>query len=75
MENLGATRRLLHHLSEGVLALAVKREDVAKTLLEVKNLLEPPSAVLHPDILLPALWRAALSYSQHAPRSNESLAS
>jgi hypothetical protein len=44
-----------------MLALAVERKDVARTLLEVKNLLAPPSALLRPGILLPALRRTVLS--------------
>ena len=60
-EGLDPARRLLHHVSEEVLAFAVEREHVARTLLGVKNLLEPPSAFLRPGILLPALWRTALS--------------
>jgi flavin-dependent dehydrogenase len=67
VEDLSVLRRLLFHLSEEVLGLAVEREDVAKTLLEVKNLLEPPSALLHPGILLPALRRAALSFLSTRP--------
>lgn len=61
VEDLGLTGRLFHRVSEEVLALAVEREDVARTLLEVKNLLEPPSTLLRPGILFPALWRTALS--------------
>jgi 2-polyprenyl-6-methoxyphenol hydroxylase-like FAD-dependent oxidoreductase len=61
VEELGLTGRLFHRVSEEVLALAVEREDVARTLLEVKNLLEPPSTLLRPSILFPALWRTALS--------------
>jgi len=61
VEELGLSGRLFHRVSEEVLALAVEREDVARTLLEVKNLLEPPSTLLRPGILFPALWRAALS--------------
>ena len=60
-EGLDPARRLLHHVSEEVLAFAVEREHVARTLLGVKNLLEPPSAFLRPGILLPALWRTTLS--------------
>jgi len=60
-EDLGLTGRLFHRVSEEVLALAVEREDVARTLLEVKNLLEPPSTLLRPGILFPALGRTALS--------------
>ena len=37
--------------------LAVEREDVASTLLGVKNLIEPPTALLRPGILIPALAR------------------
>lgn len=37
--------------------LAVEREDVARTLLGVKNLVEPPAALLRPGIFLPALAR------------------
>jgi 2-polyprenyl-6-methoxyphenol hydroxylase-like FAD-dependent oxidoreductase len=62
VEDLGLVRRLLHRISEEVLALATEREDVARTLLEVKNLLKPPSALLRPGILLPALRRTALSW-------------
>ena len=61
VEDLGLTGRLFHRVSEEVLALAVEREDVARTLLEVKNLLESPSTLLRPGILLPALLRTALS--------------
>jgi hypothetical protein len=50
-----------HHVSSEMLALAVERKDVARTLLEVKNLLAPPSALLRPGILLPALRRTVLS--------------
>ncbi len=67
LEDLGSARRLLHHVSEEVLALAVEREDVAKTLLEVKNLLALPSTLLRPGILLPALRRTA--FSLLSPRS------
>ncbi len=59
-EGLGPARRLLHRVSEEVIGLAVEREDVARALLETKNLLKPPSALLRPGILLPALWRAVL---------------
>ncbi len=58
---LGLADRFVHRVSKEVLALAVEREDVARTLLEVKNLLEPPSSLLRPGILLPALLRTALS--------------
>ena len=61
VEELGLSGRLFHRVSEEVLALAVEREDVARTLLEVKNFLEPPSTLLRPGILFPALWRTVLS--------------
>jgi 2-polyprenyl-6-methoxyphenol hydroxylase-like FAD-dependent oxidoreductase len=61
VDELGLIGRLIYRVSEEILALAVEREDVARTLLEVKNLLEPPSTLLRPGILFPALWRAALS--------------
>ncbi|HLL39327.1 MAG TPA: hypothetical protein VK357_06620 [Rubrobacteraceae bacterium] len=59
-KDLSLSRRLLHRISDEVMALAVERESVALTLLEVKNLLKPPSALLRPSILLPALGRTAL---------------
>ncbi len=70
IEDLDLGRRLLHRVSEEVMALAVERESVALTLLEVKNLLKPPSTLLRPGILLPALGRAALSTmkKREAPR-------
>nr|MBA4116327.1 hypothetical protein [Rubrobacter sp.] len=61
VEDLDPARRLLHRASEEVMALAVERESVALTLLEVKNLLKPPSALLRPGILFPALGRTVLS--------------
>ncbi|CAA9445798.1 MAG: putative secreted protein [uncultured Rubrobacteraceae bacterium] len=71
VEELGPTRRLFHGVSGEVMALAVEREDVARTLLEVKNLLEPPSALLRPGILLPALRRTALSHIKPRPTSSK----
>jgi len=62
VEELDPARHLLHHVSGTVLDLAVERKDVARTLLEVKNLLKPPATLLRPGILLPALRRAALSF-------------
>jgi 2-polyprenyl-6-methoxyphenol hydroxylase-like FAD-dependent oxidoreductase len=53
--DLGPARRVLYRVSEEVMKLAVEREDVARTLLGVKNLIEPPAALLRPGILLPAL--------------------
>jgi 2-polyprenyl-6-methoxyphenol hydroxylase-like FAD-dependent oxidoreductase len=55
--DLGSARRILYRISEEVMKLAVEREDVARTLLGVKNLIEPPTALLRPGILLPALAR------------------
>lgn len=57
--DLNPARRLLHHVSEQVMRLAVEREDVARTLLEIKNLISPPAKLLRPGILLPALVRTA----------------
>ena len=59
LEDLGLARRVLYRISEEVIGLAVEREDVARTLLGVKNLTESPSALLRPGILLPALARTA----------------
>lgn len=61
VEDLGPARRLLHRVSEEVIGLAVEREDVARTLLGIKNLLEPPAALLRPRIILPTLRRALMS--------------
>lgn len=57
---------------EVVDARLVEREDVARTLLEVKNLIEPLSALLRPGILLPVLRRTALLLIKPRPtRSKE----
>ncbi len=66
VDGLGLARRILHRVSEEVMGLAVEREDVARALLETKNLLKPPSALLKPGILFPALWRAAF-VPRHKP--------
>jgi flavin-dependent dehydrogenase len=58
VKELGPLRRLVHRVSEGVLQLATEDERAAQRLLEVKNLLAPPQALLGPGILLPALRRA-----------------
>ncbi len=55
--DLNPARRILYRISEEVMKLAVEREDVARTLLGVKNLIQPPMALLRPGILLPALAR------------------
>jgi hypothetical protein len=57
VRDLSPARRVLYRISEEMMKLAVEREDVARTLLGVKNLIEPPSALLRPGILLPALAR------------------
>ena len=57
LEDLGLARRMLYRISEEVMKLAVEREEVARTLLGVKNLIEPPAALLRPGILVPALAR------------------
>ena len=67
MEDLGLARRALYRVSEEVMKLAVEREDVARTLLGVKNLIEPPAALLRPGILLPALTRT-ITNRQAMPR-------
>lgn len=59
LRELGPARRFVHRLSVEVMRLATESEEVARTLLEVKNLLAPPRALLKPRILLPALRRAA----------------
>ncbi len=59
VRDLSPARRVLYRVSEEVMKLAVEREDVARTLLAVKNLTEPPSALLRPGILLPVLARTA----------------
>ena len=55
VEDLGFARRILYRISEEVMKLAVEREDVARTMLGVKNVIKPPAALLRPGILLPAL--------------------
>ena len=57
MGDLNPARRILYRISEEVMKLAVEREDVALTLLGIKNLIQPPMALLRPGILLPALAR------------------
>ncbi|MDQ3316520.1 MAG: FAD-dependent monooxygenase [Actinomycetota bacterium] len=57
VEDLNFPRRILYRISEEVMKLAVEREDVARTMLGVKNVIEPPAALLRPGILLPALAR------------------
>ncbi|MGF1470675.1 MAG: FAD-dependent oxidoreductase [Rubrobacteraceae bacterium] len=57
LQELGPFRRRLHRVSDEVLRLATGDEETARTLLEVKNLLKPPWALLRPGILVPALRR------------------
>jgi len=71
IEDLGLTRRILYRISEEVMKLAVEREDVARTLLGVKNVIEPPAALLRPGILLPALGRAAMRSFSRKPGTIE----
>lgn len=57
LEELGPIQRFLHRVSEEVFRMAVEDPKVARTLLEVKNLISPPRALLRPGILFPALYR------------------
>lgn len=57
VKDLGSARRFAHHLSEEVMRLATEDEETARTLLKVKNLLEPPRSLARARILLPALRR------------------
>ncbi len=57
VKDLGQVRRFAHRLSEEVMRLATEDEEAARTLLAVKNLLEPPRSLARPRILLPALRR------------------
>lgn len=56
-EELGYVRRALHRVSGEVFLMAVRDAEVARTLLEVKNLLKSPTALLRPSIAGPALYR------------------
>ncbi|WP_166172824.1 FAD-dependent oxidoreductase [Rubrobacter tropicus] len=68
VEDLNPARRVLYRISEEVMNLAVEREDVARTLLGVKNVIQPPAALLRPGILVPALARAAIRTSADPAR-------
>jgi len=57
-DGAGSLARLLYRVSDEVFALAVEDPSVAGTLLRVKNVVEPPTALARPRILLPALRRA-----------------
>ncbi len=54
-EELGPVRRVFHRVSEEVFRMAVSDPEVARTLLEVKNLIKPPRSLLRPGILFPAI--------------------
>lgn len=64
LQELGAAQRLLHRVSQEVFRMAVENPEVTRTLLEVKNLLRPPRALLRPGILFPAL-RRTLAKARH----------
>lgn len=70
VEGLNPARRTLYRISEEVMKLAVEREDVARTLLGVKNVMEPPAALLRPGILLPALARTITRRLLAKPRAS-----
>ncbi len=76
VDGLGLSRRVLHRISEEVMGLAVEREDVARALLETKNIIKSPAVLLRPGILLPALYRAVFAPqtkpSGKPPRKEES---
>ena len=76
-DELGPVQKLLHRTSEEVFRMAVRDPEVARTLLEVKNLTKPPRSLLRPGILLPALgntlsrlWRP--ENTEAAPRTTSS---
>ncbi|CAN5837737.1 hypothetical protein BH23ACT11_BH23ACT11_20750 [soil metagenome] len=56
-EELGYVQRFLHRTSEEVFRMAVEHPEVARSLLEVKNLIKAPHYLLRPRILFPALYR------------------
>ncbi len=58
LDELNATRRFAHGVTEQVMALAAERQQTARTMFEVKNVLRGPSAMLRPGILAPATYRA-----------------
>ncbi|MDQ3386623.1 MAG: FAD-dependent monooxygenase [Actinomycetota bacterium] len=71
LEELGLFQTLLHIASGEVFQMAVAKKSVTRTLLEVKNLVKPPGAMLRPGILFPAigrvlkkLWHPELSKSK-----------
>ena len=76
-DELGHIQRFLHRISEEVFRMAVRDPEVARTLLEVKNLTKPPRSLLRPGILVPALvhtlsklWRPKSTGT--APRTTSS---
>lgn len=58
LDELGPLQRFLHLISEEVFRMAVGDPEVARGLLEIKNLTKPPHSLLRPGILLPALRRS-----------------
>ncbi len=57
LEELGLLQKLAHLASGEVFQMAVAKKSVTRTLLEVKNLVKPPSVMLRPGILFPAVGR------------------
>ncbi|MGB3681284.1 MAG: hypothetical protein WA990_02240 [Rubrobacteraceae bacterium] len=60
-EDLGPIQGFLHRMSDEVFRMAVRDPEVTRTLLEVKNLLKQPRALLRPGILFPALRQTLFS--------------
>lgn len=56
----GPVRRAVHRISDEVMTLATRSRNASRTMMEVKNVLKPPAALLRPGILVPALLRSAL---------------
>ncbi len=65
-EDLGPVQRFLHRVSDEVFGMAVREPEVARSLLEVKNLTKPPRTLLRPGILFPAL-RGTFANLRRAP--------
>ncbi len=55
-----AINRFLHRYTDRVLELSTQDAGVRLTLLEVFNLLKPPTAILHPHIAAKVLRRAII---------------
>lgn len=58
LKELSVARRLAHRVSGEMVRRATRNRETARTLLAVKNLLEPPRSFARPAILLPALWNS-----------------